>query len=287
MFSSIIVSFGHKKYLRKCINSVKYFFGEYEHEIIIINNLPSEDLSEFENTGVIIINNENKGFGQANNLGTKKSSGEYLFFLNPDSEIKSTVNRELIELLQSADCGIAGFKLIYPDGSFQLSAGREISLRNELRNKKEENICSGKNTALIKKLESEYSETKTVDWVSGAAFMCRKNVFEEAGGFNEKYFLYYEDSDLCKRITNQNYKIFYFPQVKIIHQKGKNINPAFMDETYLHAKESQLLYYSLHRNIFECFILKLYLLSKFTILYMVSFKKVYSKIIKLVFTFKQ
>jgi GT2 family glycosyltransferase len=126
-----------------------------------------------------------------------------------------------------------------------------------------------------------------VVWVTGAAMILRKNVFEEIGGFDEKFFLFYEDADLCKRLTDAGYKIYYFPFSKIVHFKGENVNTDFESSTYFYSKQSQLLYYKKHNSFFDNLLLKIYLFFKFLFLYLVTFRKINLDILLLVLGIKK
>ncbi len=181
--------------------------------------------------------------------------------------------------------GALGFKLLNEDKSFQMSFGVDISYWGERKNKKDEKLQRTKNFKALKELEKKYSEIKKVDWVSGAAMMIKKEIFNCVGGFDENFFLYYEDADLCKRIRNSGYNIYYYPFVSIIHLKGENIKQDFRSSTYLYAKQSQLIYYWKHFGKFTNVILRLYLIIKFGIAYLISRNPVDKNILNLSFHF--
>jgi GT2 family glycosyltransferase len=283
LVSIVIVNYHQKTFLENCVKSIYDNIHSYPFEIIIVNNSPLENIDYLSNDyqNVTVINNENRGYSHANNKGARYSKGNYLLFLNPDTIIKKDFLGNLINDFKNVDFGAVGLKLFYPDGVFQISFGKENTFINELTNKKNEKLFSKRNKQYISKLENDFSTIKEVDWVSGAALFMRRSVFKEIKGFSKKYFLYYEDADICKRLKDSKHKIFFYPFSEIVHFKGENVNSEFENRTYYFSKESQILYYNLHNNLFNRFLLRIYLFSKFLVLSLITFKKINLKILKL------
>ena len=226
MLSIIIVNYKSEKYLEKCISSVKEEVLGVEYEIIVVNNdevagnaymrsLPAE--IQVINTG------KNIGFGAACNLGAKNAHGEILWFLNPDTEIISESITEfqpkadpplaeILKLLRKGSIGVIGPRLIDDKNKTQeWIAGREVTLLSILLNN------------LGYKRDKKIWESKKLiecAWISGASMFVRKDVFKKVGGFDEKFFMYFEDIDLCKRIRQIGYKTLYFPEFTIKHFGG-------------------------------------------------------------------
>ncbi|MFC2093746.1 glycosyltransferase family 2 protein [Bacteroidota bacterium] len=283
MVSFIIINYKQKDLTTQCVKSIFDKITSYQFEVIIVNNSKENDLSNLRNDfNVKIIENENKGFSQANNLGAKYANSDYLFFLNSDTIIQNDFLGDTIKSFQDKNFGAVGFKLYNMDNTFQISFGYDVSIKNEIKNKKLVRLTWEKDSEKLLEIENNFSEIKQVDWVSGAAMMIKKEVFDKVCGFDERYFLYMEDSDLCKRIREQGYKIFFYPFSKIVHLKGERVKEDFKEHSYYHAKESQLLYYKIHKGVFENVILRLYLISKFFILSIFTFKKVNFRILILV-----
>jgi hypothetical protein len=198
------------------------------------------------------------------------ASGEYLFFLNADTEVKSDFLEEFEKTFSEKKFGAAGLKLYYPDGKFQPSCYLENNFINEIRNKNLERSFREFNELKKSKVEKNYQSLKKVDWVSGAAMIIKRNVFDEIGGFDERFFLFYEDADICKRLTNSGYDVYFYPYSKIVHLKGENVNTEFNDITYYFSKKSQLLYYKIHKGIFQRILIRTYLLIKYSILRLIN-----------------
>jgi GT2 family glycosyltransferase len=287
MISFIIINYRQKVFLEKCVHSILKHIKSFPFEIIILNNSCDEGLSGVEklSRNILVVSNENKGFSQANNLGVKFSSYPVLFFLNADTEITKDFFKELFREIPG-DFGAAGPGLIYPDGTFQLSSWKENTFLNEIENKKNEKIFKADKPGKTNPFQDSFKSIKEVDWVSGAAMIIRKEVFINTEGFDERFFLFYEDADLCKRVKETGLKIFYYPGADIMHHKGENINKNFYSGTYFHAKESQILYYKKHNSFFDNLLLRVYLFLKFAFLSVLTFKKINFRIFLLSIGFK-
>lgn len=228
--SFIIVNYKSREYLNRCVASIFKNVRGVDFEIIVVNNdeesisknsffipfsLSSGSLKReqfFEKVKVVEVS-KNKGFGSSCNNGVKKAGGEILCFLNPDTEILSDNIKELLsEFIESV--GVVGPKVIDESGEMQKwSVGKNIDLIEVLKN------------------NFGFSESKKVwesdkkmepDWVTGATMLIRKNLFLKLGGFDEKFFLYFEDIDLCKRAQKAGKSIIYFPKFKVKHIGGKS-----------------------------------------------------------------
>ncbi|MCI0474560.1 MAG: glycosyltransferase family 2 protein [Ignavibacteria bacterium] len=259
LFSIIIINHNQKDFLERCIESVRQnLTGNYE--IIVVDNSDNQDDYEIEN--VKIIKSPNRGFAHANNLASRYASGKYLLFLNADTEFRKDFVPYFCENFSGTEFGAAGLGLVYPDGSRQLSFWHENTFAGEIKNKKLEDGFKKKDDALINEFFSGNS-VKEVEWVSGAAMIIPKDIFESVGGFNEKFFLFYEDADICKRIQQKGHKILFIPFDGLVHFKGEYVNDKFAGDTYYHSKKSQLLYYRVHNGITQRILLRVYLFLKF------------------------
>jgi len=185
----------------------------------------------------ILTSSQNSGFGSACNLGAKEAHGRYLCFLNPDTEIVSDNFQEIIsEFENNEKTGVIGIRLEEENRKIQdWSAGKEINLWDII----------GNNLGL-KRSKKIWESRKKIEcaWVSGACLFIRKDLFEKLNGFDEKFFLYFEDIDLCKRAIDLNYKILYFPKFAIKHFGGKSFGSK--KEQKKHYYSSQDYYFKKH-----------------------------------------
>jgi hypothetical protein len=236
VLSIIIVSFNSKNYLKNCIDSILKYppeLNEDEYEIIIVDNNSKDGSPEFiEKTYnkykfiKLIKNNSNKGFSYANNIGIKTSNSKYYLLLNSDTEVFQNSINNLIKFFKESEennlnIGITGPKIINSDGSIQLSCRRFPSFLNAafytiLASLKPDNRFS----RTYKLMDADRNKPFEVDWVSGSAMMVSKAAFDSAGLFDEKYFMYVEDVDLCYRMREKGFKVYYYPFAEVLHHIG-------------------------------------------------------------------
>lgn len=250
--SIIIINYQSERYLENNLVSVYgKIFPEVRCEIIIINNDRKENLELIKNRFPeikIAGRGRNIGFGAAGNLGAKAAQGRFLFFLNPDCEI---VSQNILEIINEFDkdknIGIMGSQLVRKNGKAQKwICGKEMSLSNLIRN----NLGFSRS----RKIWESRKKIKT-DWVAGTAMIIRKIFFEELGGFDEKFFMYFEDMDLCRRIRKAGKKVIYFPNFKVKHLEGGSFaGKKFQKSLYY---DSQEYFFKKHRSKPEYFLVKL------------------------------
>lgn len=168
----------------------------------------------------------NGGFAYGNNEAIREVMGsetppEYLHLLNPDTVVHPGGVRELVEFLdRNPRVGIAGSRLENPDGSVQPSANRFHSVFGE--------INTGLRLGVVTRLLSKYevappppAESCATDWVSGASFMVRSEVFRQVGLLDERYFMYYEETDFCLRAARAGWACWYVPASRVVHLQGQ------------------------------------------------------------------
>ena len=242
--SFIIVNYNSRRFLRDCISSVKKNSASLSCEIIIANN--DSDVLNFPEAKILSLKN-NLGFGAGCNAGAKIAQGEILCFLNPDTEILASIKKIINYFSTDKRIGVIGPKLITQENKTQYwCAGVETNLWNILRN----NLGFPKSKKIWNSQESV-----ECDWVSGAALFIKKSVFREVQGFDEDFFVYYEDEDLCKRVKEKRYKIIYFPEFTVRHFGGKSFeNKKNQKESYY---KSQDYYFKKHFGKISTNLLKL------------------------------
>ena len=245
--SFIIINYRSKEFLECCIKSVFKHAQSFSFEIIVVNNdeNPLEKPSGLGSVKVVE-HNKNKGFAQAANLGAKKASGKILFFLNADTEILTTNIHDVLDAFNNQSAGAIAPKLVLPNGSPQpWSVGYEITLWDIIKN----------NLGCIKsKRVWLQNKTGAIDWASGAALAVSREIFEKCNGFDEKFFMYFEDVDLCKRIRKIGKKIISLPHVLVIHIGGqsKSSTKEQKDQYY----ESQDYYFKKHFGLISVYTIK-------------------------------
>ncbi|KKR21825.1 MAG: hypothetical protein UT50_C0003G0006 [Candidatus Moranbacteria bacterium GW2011_GWA2_39_41] len=247
--SIIIVNYHSEKYLDKCLSSIYGVWGQ-DLEIIIVNNDIAESLQNIIEkfpAVKIIQQKENVGFGRAHNAGAQITKGKYLLFLNPDTIIVNDATDILNKFEQDNSVGIIGAKLVNSEGKNQSwSVGYEATLWNILKNK----LGFPESRRIW-----ESAQTQEVEWTSGGSMFIRKEIFAEVGGFDEKFFLYFEDMDLCKRVCKIGKKVLYFPSVRIEHIEGGSVENKNKQKKDYYA--SQDYYFSKHFGLIQSVLIRL------------------------------
>lgn len=272
--SVVVVTFNNESSIKQCLESLRE--SSSIREVLVVDNNSVDQtiniVKSFKQV-VLIKLKENIGFAKACNLAASKASGDYLFLLNPDTEaLDKSLDILLDYLRQHPSVGIVAPQLVMPSGKPQPSVRKLPTLIGLVR----EYYLQQKSSY------SEYVpsgiEPVEVESVYGAAMLIKKNVFQQLGGFNEKYFLYYEDLDFCRRVRSNSLKVVYNPQAKVRHEIGQSSKtltfkkPFFGLRTIAHflpIKTMGSSYYqvvsgNLYHGIFKAFIFRLliYLASK-------------------------
>ena len=239
--SIIIISYNSKKNLKQCINSVYAKFGDgFSWEIVVVNNDERENLSDLKidfSRVKLIDHKKNVGFGAGMNLGVKNSEGEFLLLLNPDTEIATDNIKEILTEFSKEDIGIIGGGIISRNGENQeWSAGREISFYDLVRN----NLGMSRS----KKIWNS-SEKIECDWVAGTALFIKRELFDKLEGFDDRFFMYFEDMDLCRRTRKTGLKVLFYPEFKVFHGSGESYEDERLQKKhYYDSMEKFLLKHS-------------------------------------------
>lgn len=221
--SIIIVSFNTKNLLKKCLVSIFKFFKGINFEVIVVDNASSDDsiqaVRNFDEVRVIQ-NKKNLGFGTANNQGAKISKGRWLFFLNSDAYlIDNSIAKLLEKLSKNPKIGTVGPLILNENKTIQQSIGFFPNLPKIFYWMSFIDDLPGGELLKPYHLDHDrfYHREQKVDWITGAAMLVKREVFEKIKGFDEKIFLYGEDVDLCYRIEKAGFQIVFSPLAKVIH----------------------------------------------------------------------
>lgn len=218
--SVVIVNFNSGNFLVECLNSLNRVKNEVNLEIWVVDNASVDD--SIKKARKIypqinyLLNKENLGFGKANNLALKQIKNEYILILNPDSQVlPGTLQFMLNFMEENSQVGAATCRVEKADGTLDWASHRswptpEAAFRY---------YFLGDDT-LYHLTKRPMDQVHEIDSLAGAFMLTRKSVLEKTGLFDEDYWLYGEDLDLCFRIKQQGFKIMYVPQVKVLHLKG-------------------------------------------------------------------
>jgi hypothetical protein len=254
--SIIIVNFNDEPHLEACLTPLAKKALPFAYEIIVVDNAStdrSRELVELKFPEIRwVALGENAGFAKANNRGVRESRGEFLLFLNTDTVCVPGAVRILLERLrEDTSAGAAGPLLFNGPGSYQVSFGRRVNLLGQFWQKTVLNPYFRR--ALKRKPKS-----RSVGWLSAACLLCRREAFEGAGGFDERFFIYFEDIDLCLRMIRAGWNLLFVPQARIFHAGGVTTTPGRAESRFEYRK-SQTYYYRKHNSPMSSAFLKAYL----------------------------
>jgi GT2 family glycosyltransferase len=262
--SLIIVHYKANEEFFNCLRSITQHKPKTSFEVIVIDNDENPTIEEEmqKNFSWVIYrkSSKNLGFGAGNNLGAKYAKGEYLFFLNPDTKVYPHTIDNLVSFLekdsrvgivaplllnsQETPYELQGTKILTPfSGIFALSFLNKLIPHNPVS---------------LRYWQTGWDKTKQkeVDVIPGTAFLIRKKLYEEVGGFDEKFFLFFEEFDLCKRIREIGHTIYIIPDAKVIHLWGrstkhkKNISEIFI--------QSRKYYFRKHYGLLAMWLVELF-----------------------------
>lgn len=223
--SVIIVSFNVQYFIEQCLLSVIAASKNLKVEIIVVDNNSSDNtcsiISEKYPEVNLIGNQENVGFTKANNLAAKVANGKYLLILNPDTVIAEDCLKQLVELYNNrSNLGVTGVKLIDGGGFYAPESKRGIPTPHATFNKLFG--ISSKRTGKYYATHLNENESGVVDVLSGSFMFLKKSAFNEVKGFDESFFMYGEDIDLCYRMKLKGYQNYYLASTSVIHYKGES-----------------------------------------------------------------
>jgi GT2 family glycosyltransferase len=268
--SGIVVSFNTRELLRECITSLLKECDRLPQgvnaEILVVDNNSNDGSQEmveqeFSLAGFpvrLIRSSVNLGFGGANNLALEQAEGRYVVLLNSDAFLHSGSLRLALEHIESSPLtGIGGAKLVSRDGDSQPSARSFHSILNDgfTLTGLSARFPKSRVFAALDRSWADPNIPADVDWVPGAFMMIRREALAKAGAFDPRFFLYYEETDLCKRVQAAGYRISYWPDVVVTHIGGESAKQlsalpslSLDSRMELWRMRSMLLYYRKHHG---------------------------------------
>jgi N-acetylglucosaminyl-diphospho-decaprenol L-rhamnosyltransferase len=225
--SIIIVSFNTKSLLQQCLDSIFDNKTVHELEVFVVDNDSADDSVEMVNKCFpqvrLIANKINMGFAAANNQAFNLSTGAYIVLLNPDSRLQPHALDNAVAFMEAhPTAGICGCRLLNFGGQLEPSARRFPNSIYKLL------MISGisakfASSKILGRGDYKYFDHNSsieVDWVPGTFSLVRREMLDELGFFDERFYLYYEETDLCLRAKRVGWKVFFFPGAEVIHAGG-------------------------------------------------------------------
>lgn len=231
--SVIIVHYQVKDLLKNCILSIKKYLQDVDYEVVVIDNHSPDAawkslISDFPDVRFIQLDH-NSGFSKANNIGVKHAKGDYVYILNPDTEIEGNYFGEILDFAdRQKNFGALGLRMHNMEGLFLPESKRSVPALVNSFEKLFTRLSNNSKTYYRNDIgEFDIAE---VEIMTGANLLMKKAVYEEVGGFDERYFMYGEDIDLCYTILRKGYRNFYYGKYSILHYKGES---TVKDQLYL------------------------------------------------------
>jgi N-acetylglucosaminyl-diphospho-decaprenol L-rhamnosyltransferase len=261
-------------------------------EIIVIDNASSDGSAAMVSAEFpavrLIVNAENVGFTRGNNQGLAVARGRYVFFLNPDTEVMGDALVTMVAYLDAhPEVGALGPQLRYGDGSLQSSRRRFPTFTTALfestpfawhwpanpwarRYRIEDRVSGVRDQRSGTRGQGEVTTDslahtgQDVDWVVGAALLVRREILEQIGGFDEGYFMYSEELDLCRRIKEAGWQIVSLPTAQIIHHEGKS-SEQVVAARHIHFQTSKVRYFRKFNGPLQAETLRVFILASFAV----------------------
>lgn len=247
--SIIIVNYNGLRFFKDCLDSIFNNLKDVQFEIIIWDNNSTDDScnyikSNFKNVK-LIESKINLGFGKGNNEAIKHSKGKYILLLNNDTILLEDISGLIYFMEQNQDIGALGINMLNDKREYLNAAGNFPNIFNLFKMRFSFYINNEFKKGKFKKKFYE------VDWLTGSFILMPRIVFEEINGFDQDYFLYVEDVDLCKRIRKKNYRVIFIPSLSYIHFVGfnKSKNRFLIDGYRIFIAKHYSGYYRLFCNL--------------------------------------
>lgn len=222
--SIIILNYKTRGLVKQCIRNVMASTAGLDYEIIVVDNGSNDGCEQMlkENfPGIKFIQTgKNLGFAAGNNVGIKEAKGKYILVLTADVTVTEGSIEKMVEHMEkNPQTGLAGPKIINPDGSYQITCRTFQTPQIILYRRTPLGYLKFAKNELAKHLMSDFDRqtNREVDWVMGACMIVRKSALDKVGLFDERFFFYVEDMDWCRRFWANGYKVMYIADAKVIH----------------------------------------------------------------------
>ncbi len=266
--SIIIVNYNVKEFAANLLSSLEKAKGDFRLEVFVVDNASSDGSVSYLKRRyadvTYIENRENTGFGKANNQAIKQAKGQYTLLINPDTIVRQDTLKVMHEHMEShPETAAAGCKMLNPDGTFAPESRRAVPTPMTALWKilgLPRLIPSSKRFSAYYLGGEDENKQDRVPVLSGAFMFFRTGVLKEIGGFDEQFFMYGEDIDLCYRIRRQGWEIDYVPKTSIIHYKGESTKKENLDYVVTFNK-AMYLFFRKHYSFGYTLFFRIFILS--------------------------
>jgi N-acetylglucosaminyl-diphospho-decaprenol L-rhamnosyltransferase len=258
--SVIIVSHNTREELLQCLASLAGV--SVPLEIVVVDNASADGsadaVAQLFPQVHLLRNGDNAGFGRANNQGLAVTRAPFVLLLNSDAELRPGCLETLVGLLRDrARVGIVAPRTVEADGAVQVSFGTELTPLREWRQRRLVHGVKRRQPAALKAAADAAAREHEPAWVSASCLLARREALAAVGGFDEGYFLYEEDVDLCRRVRRAGWSILFTPAAEAVHHLGRSV-ARDPERARFEYQRSHLRYYALHNGTVASAALRLY-----------------------------
>jgi hypothetical protein len=255
-FAAILVNYNAGQELERALRSIADEMVGHSWQGVVIDNASSDDsvaaVSHFVANVRLVRNQSNVGFARGVNQGLAATTAPYVLIMNPDCRLMAGAIAALRAVVDAhPQCAVAGPRVLNPDGSVQGSARGDPDMltglfgRTTLLRRVAPFLSMGRRHVVVEDAIRSGQPSVEVDWVSGACIVARRDALAEVRGFDERFFLYWEDADLCRRLRAKGYHIRYVPGASAIHRVGQSSRTVRASAIRAFHR-SAYLYYATH-----------------------------------------
>ncbi len=261
----VVVSFEARETLLAGLDALRAH-ASLPLELVVVDNASTDGSADAVRArhpeALVIANAENVGFARACNQGWRASRAPHVLFLNPDSEVTPGAVETLVGLLETRPAvGAAGPRTRGSDGTIQVSTGPDLTPLAELRQRRLVLGVARRETHALAEAEALHAREHDAAWVSGSCLVARRTALEAVGGFDERFFLYEEDADLCRRLREAGWDVVFTPEAEVKHHLGRSMSKA-PRRARLEYHRSHLLYYAKHNGPLSRAVLRILLAAR-------------------------
>lgn len=280
--SVVIVSWNVAGLLRDCLNSIlapvadlnqdgTFRLGDYAVEVYVADNASSDGSPEMVRELFpwvkLIVNPSNLGFTKASNVALRCCRGRYVLLLNPDTRVVDDALTRMLDHLEAhPDVGVLGPQLRYGDGSLQSSRRRFPTLATALFESTLLHQWFPDNhwARAYQIADTPDDLVQDADWVVGACMLVRAQVLGDVGLLDERFFMYSEELDWCRRIVEAGWRVVYFPRAVVVHYEGQSTDQVIATR-HVNFERSKILYFDKHHGRTTAAILRAFLLATYAV----------------------
>jgi GT2 family glycosyltransferase len=249
--SVIIVSYNTRALLLECLESLRAV--TLPLEVLVVDNASTdgsvEAVREKRPDVGVIANRENLGFSKANNLGLRAARAPYVLILNSDAAVRPGAVEAMAGILDTRpEVGIVGPRTVSSDGTIQISFGPDLTPWNEWRQRALVRAVKAGDPAAVRRATALAGSEHEPAWVSGSCFLARRDLLLSLGGFDEDFFLYEEDVDLCVRVRAAGSRVLFTPRAEVVHHLGRSMEQA-ASRAREEYRRSHRLFYRKHNGL--------------------------------------